>query len=158
MRGRDRLAQGEGLVKGWNGIQSKVILTCLLLHEEARAVAVLRAALAENPKWKENLPAFYILKDQAGMEGLIDEGRFDEKDWIAAVSMMREVKGDGGSLPLCFKGLRVYPGSSYLHYLSGKALLAPGGSKVDAKKELQEAIRLDSANAEAVELLRSLGQ
>lgn len=155
VKGKELLSKGEGLVKGWNGIQSKVILAYLLLHEEDRAVDLVRAALAENPKWKENLPAFYLLKDRAGMEGLIDEGRFGEKDWIAALSMTAQVNGDGQMGLLCRKALQGYPGSSYLHYLSGKSMVVAG--RVDeARRELQEALRLDAGNGEAEELLRVL--
>ena len=48
-------------------------------------------AYRDNSKWKENLPAFYILKDQPGMQGLIHEKSFTEKDWIAAASLPEQL-------------------------------------------------------------------
>jgi Flp pilus assembly protein TadD len=53
--------------------------------------------------------------------------------------------------------LQGYPGSSYLHYLSGKSLLVAGRSD-EARRELKEALRLDAANGEAEELLRALAR
>jgi uncharacterized Ntn-hydrolase superfamily protein len=84
--GKSRLAEAQQLVKGWNGMQGKVAMAYILLGENAKAVAIIRAAIAENQKWKQYLPAFYLLKAEPGMQGLIHEKSFKEKDWISAVS------------------------------------------------------------------------
>lgn len=71
--GKARLSEAEQMAKGWNGMQGKVAMTYILLGENSKAVAVIRSAIKENPKWKQYLSAFYLLKDQPGMEGLINE-------------------------------------------------------------------------------------
>jgi hypothetical protein len=45
----------------------------LLLHEQVRAVAIIHNALQQNPKWAENLPFVYLLKNEPDMSWLIDE-------------------------------------------------------------------------------------
>jgi len=151
--GKTRLSEAEPMVKGWNGMQGKVALTYILLGEKSKAVVVIRAAINENPKWKQYLSAFYLLKDEPGMEGLINEKSFSEKDWINAVSFFGELGENAKARSLCRKALQRFPGSSYLHYLLGKSWLDAEMQK-EAKKELQEAVRLDSSNEEAAILLK----
>jgi uncharacterized Ntn-hydrolase superfamily protein len=151
--GKARLSEAEQMAKGWNGMQGKVAMTYILLGENSKAVAVIRSAIQENPKWKQYLSAFYLLKDQPGMEGLINEKSFTEKDWITAVSFFGELGENAQATSLCRKVLHRFPGSSYLHYLLGKSLLDVG-MQVEAKKELQEAVRLDPSNEEAAIILK----
>ncbi|GEP88375.1 Uncharacterized conserved protein, Ntn-hydrolase superfamily [Chitinophaga terrae (ex Kim and Jung 2007)] len=153
--GKSRLAEAERMVKGWNGIQSKVALAYLLLKEPSKAVDVIRAALAANPKWKENLPAFYLLKDEPRMKSLIDEKHFTEKDWISAVSLMGQLNRGPETISLCNRGLQDFPRSSYLHYLLGKSLLA-AGKRDEARKEVEHAVDLDASNEEAVIMLQGV--
>ncbi len=117
-------------------------------------MVIIRAALAQNPKWKGEFTRFFTqLKDQPGLKGLIDEKRFDEKDWIGAVDLMAQLNRDAETTNLAQKALQQFPHSSYLHYLLGKSLLAEG-KKEEAKAELRLAVTLDGANDEAVDLLR----
>lgn len=151
--GKSRLNEAEQMINGWNGMQGKLALAYLLLNDTAKAIAVIRAALKENPKWKENLPAFYLLKDHPGMEELIHEKQFDEKDWISAVDFMEQLNRNVEAISISRKGLQNFPGSSYLHYMLGKSLLAEN-SHDETKKELKKAIELDPTNDEAVALLQ----
>jgi uncharacterized Ntn-hydrolase superfamily protein len=151
-KGKDLLADAARMVKGWNGLQGKIALAYLLLHEEAQAVSVIRAAISDNPQWKENLPAFYLLRNDPGMKGLIDENKFGEKDWIAAVSLLDQLDRNAEMGSLAKKALQRFPSSSYLSFQLGEALLAEG-RRDEAKLALQEAIRLDPANEEAVRAL-----
>lgn len=151
--GKTRLAEAAQMVKGWNGMQGKVAMAYILLGEKSSAVAVIRAAINENPKWKEYLPAFYLLKDEPGMTGMIHEETFTEKDWIDAVSFLGELGQPAQAASLCQKALLQFSGSSYLHYLLGKSWLETGSAN-DAKNELQEALRLDSSNEEAAIMLK----
>ena len=155
--GKTRLSEAQQMVKGWNGIQGKVAMAYILLSEESKAVTVIRAALNENPKWKENLPAFYLLKNQPGMKGLINEKSFTEKNWISAVSFLGELNRNTEAVALCRKGLQLNPLSSYLHYLLGKSLLNDGKTE-EAKKNLQTAIHLDPSNDEAVIMLEQISK
>jgi tetratricopeptide (TPR) repeat protein len=150
--GKTRLSEAERMVKGWNGIQGKVALAYLLLGEKSNTVAVIRAALKENPKWKENLSAFYLLRNEPGMRGLIDEKKFSEKDWIGAVSLLRQLNRNSETELLSRRALQTFPGSSYLHFQLGETLLDEG-RREEAKKELQDAVKLDPLNGEAVKML-----
>ncbi len=142
------------MIKGWNGMQGKVVaMAFVLLGENAKAVEVIRAAIAQNAQWNIYLPAFYFLKDEPGMEGLINEKTFTEKDWSSAVSFLDELNRDSQAEAVGLQALRIYPHSSYLHYLLGEALLRQGNEK-EAKKELEQAVSLDPTNDEAVLMLR----
>ena len=151
--GKARLIEAEQMIKGWNGIQGRLALAYLLLNENTKAVTIIRAALEENPKWKENLPAFYLLKDLPGMKGLIDEKYFNEKDWIDAVSFVKQLNRSEETISVSQKGLQQFPGSSYLHYLLGKSLLV-AKKPIEAKLQFQKAIELDSSNDEAASMLQ----
>lgn len=151
--GKTRLTEAEQLVMGWNGIQEKVAMANILLGENAKAITIIHAAIAENPKWKEYLPAFYLLKDEPGMQGLIEEKSFTEKNWISAVSFLTELGRDSQSIILCKKALLLYPSSSYLHFLLGQSLFTEG-KKPEAKKEWEFALSLDASNDEARTALR----
>jgi uncharacterized Ntn-hydrolase superfamily protein len=147
--GKTRLSAAEQLVKGWNGMQGKVAMAHILLGENGKAVAIIHAAIAENPQWREYLPAFYFLKDEPGMGGLLNEKAFTEKDWISAVSFLGELGRNAQAELLSKKALQLFPASSYLHYLLGKAL-DDSGQKAAAKKEWEAAVRLDPTNQEAL--------
>ncbi len=151
-KGENLLAEAEGKLKSWNVLQSDLALAYLLLHENSKAVAVIQDALHQNPSWEEHLSAFYLLKDEPGMEGLIDERNFAEKDWISAISFLAELNRDTQASSVCLQALQQFPRSSFLHYLHGKALLSTGKQE-EAKKELQKAVELDLSNDEAINFL-----
>jgi uncharacterized Ntn-hydrolase superfamily protein len=151
--GKSRLSQAEKMLKGWNGMQGKIAQAYLLLGDDLKAVAVIRAALKANPKWKENLPAFYLLKEVPGLKGSIHEKTFSEKDWISAVSFLSELNRDTQAISLSKKVLRQFPGSSYLYYLLGKSLLVVGKQE-EGKIALRRSISLDPSNAEAENLIK----
>jgi uncharacterized Ntn-hydrolase superfamily protein len=154
-RGITLLAEAQEMIKGWNGLQSKVALAWLLLQEPAKAVATIRAAIKENPQWKENIPAFYILRDEPGMQEFFRDRKMSEKDWIAAVSLLDQLNRPTAEDSLCRKALQEYPASSYLYYLLGKTLQSEN-KPADAKAAIQKAVSLDPANAEAVLLLATM--
>ncbi len=87
------------------------------------------------------------------MEGMINERSFTEKDWIDAVSFLAELGQNAQAVSLSRKSLQLFPGCSYLHYLLGKSGL-DAGMQNEAKKELQEAVRLDPSNGEAAIMLK----
>jgi uncharacterized Ntn-hydrolase superfamily protein len=152
-KGKALLTDAEAMTKGWNGLQSKTALAYLLLHEDSRAVAVVLAAIRKDPKWKKNLPAFYLLKDQPGMEGMIDEKKFSEKDRINAVSFYEQLNQNKEAALFALKSLKLFPQSSYLYFLLGKALAAEG-KQDEAAKAFREADRLDPSNEEAGQMLK----
>jgi uncharacterized Ntn-hydrolase superfamily protein len=154
-RGLSLLTEANNMIKGWNGLQSKVALAWLLLQEPAKAVATIRAAAMENPQWKENIPAFYIIQNEPGMQEFFRDRKMSEKDWIAAVSLVDQLNQPAAEDSLCRKALQQYPESSYLYYMLGKTLQSEN-KPADAKAALQKAVTLDPANAEAALLLKSL--
>lgn len=181
-RGRMLLSQAEAMVKGWNGMQGKIALAYLLLGEKAKAVAIIRAAIHDNPQWKENLPAFYLLRNEPGMREYFYEvapngrgstgdhantsnrgpgsarGRekpMTEKDWIAAISLIDQLNQPAAEDSLCRKALQQFPQSSYLYYQLGQTLQSEN-QPAAAKTALQRALTLDPANAEAAALLKSM--
>ena len=87
------------------------------------------------------------------MKGLIDEKYFNEKDWIDAVSFVKQLNRSEETISVSQKGLQQFPGSSYLHYLLGKSLLV-AKKPIEAKLQFQKAIELDSSNDEAASMLQ----
>ncbi len=154
-RGIMLLTQADSLTKGWNGLQSKIATAWLLLHEPAKAVATIRAAIHDNPKFKENIPAFYLLRNEPGMQEYFQGKTFNEKDWIAAVDLLDQLDLLTEEDTVCRKALQQFPSSSYLYYLRGK-LLQSQSKTADAKAALQKAVQLDHDNAEAVALLATM--
>ena len=160
-RGRLLLTQAEALTKGWNGMQNKIALAYLLLGDKAKAVATIRAAIAQNPKWKENLPAFYLLHIEPGMQpyfrnpGAPREKALTEKDWIAAVSIYDELNQPAAGDSLCRVALKNYPNSSYLYYQLAKYLSAEN-QPIPARTACRQSLSLDPSNAEATQLLAQL--
>ncbi len=149
------LQQADSLTRGWNGLQSKIALAWLLLHENAKAVATIRAAIHENPQWKENIPAFYVLRNEPGMQEYFKGRTFTEKDWIAALDLFDQLDRPLEEEALCRKALLQFPASSYLYYLLAQSLRAQTKT-ADAKLALQQAVKLDPENAEAVVLLATM--
>ena len=152
-KAEDLLAESEEKIKKWNGLQASLALAYLLLRENSKAVSVIRDALNQNPEWEENLPAFFLLKDEAGMEGLINENDFNENDWTRAVSFLIELNREAEAAVVCQRALQLFPGSSALHYLLGKSLLSEGKQGL-AKRELQQAVSLNPHNEEAAGFLQ----
>ncbi|HEY4156156.1 MAG TPA: hypothetical protein VGM24_12030, partial [Puia sp.] len=55
------LAETEEKIKKWDDLMGNLAMAYLLLHEESKAVAVIRTALSQNSKWEEHLPSFFLL-------------------------------------------------------------------------------------------------
>jgi uncharacterized Ntn-hydrolase superfamily protein len=151
-RGKQLLIEGDSLVRGWNGIQGKVAEAWLLLGDNHKAITTIHAALKANPRWKENLPAFYLLHNDPEMQIYFHNEPMSEKDWIAAISMLDELGRPNAMDSCCRTALHRYPQSSYLHYLLAKSLLAQHQT-TPALTALHQALQLDPDNREAARLL-----
>ena len=154
-RGEDLLHQAELLVDGWNGIYSKLAMAYILSGNEDKAVLIIQKAIAENPKWKENLPAFYCLRQHAEMKQLLNIDSFSLKDWDNAINFMTEINQNKQAIDLSIKVLLKYPKSSFTYYLLGKAYNGNGDKKM-AKDNLERSLLFDQQNAEAKKLLQDL--
>ncbi len=154
-RGEDLLHQAEVLVEGWDGIYSKLAMAYILLEKEDTAVSIIRKAIKENSKWKQNLPVFYCLIEHPYMKQLISEDSLSLKDWNNAINFMTEINQYKQAISLCSKVLLKYPESSFTYYLLGKAY-SKNGDKKQAKDNLEKALLFDKQNAEAKKLLQNL--
>ncbi|MEO6738535.1 MAG: DUF1028 domain-containing protein [Ginsengibacter sp.] len=156
-RGEDLLHQAEKMLDGWNGIYSKIAMAYLLLGDEQKAVLIIQKALAENPQWKENVPAFYCLYNHSEISKLMNEDSFTVKNWSAAIGLMLEINRNDDAIDLANKVLKKYPSSSFVYYLLGKAYSQSGNKKL-AKSNATIAVKLDADNAEAKALLKESGK
>ena len=156
-RGEDLLHQAEILVDGWNGIYSKLAMAYILLGNEDKAISIIQKSLAENPKWKENLPAFYCLVQHPEIRQLINVDSFSLKDWDNAINFMTEINQNKQAIELALKVLQNYSKSSFTYYLLGKAYINDGNKK-NAKEYLQKSLSFDNENAEAKKLLQDLNK
>ncbi|BAV09934.1 Uncharacterized conserved protein, Ntn-hydrolase superfamily [Filimonas lacunae] len=147
-RGVQLLQEGEKLVSGWTGIYGKIVTAYLLLHQDSTAVQWIQRALREVPEWRENLPAFYCLKDAPGMQGLIQSSFFTAKDWMAAIQQYQNLGLHTEAINLAKQTLQQYPLHSYIWYLLGKSYKVIGYPK-DAASAFARSLQLDPANLEA---------
>jgi uncharacterized Ntn-hydrolase superfamily protein len=156
-RGEDLLHEAEQLLSGWNGIYSKIAMAYILGGNEAKAIAIIKRAMAENPQWKENLPAFYCLYQHPEISKLKSERSFTIKDWNNAVNLMIELNKTKQAIDLATNVIKKYPSSSFTYYLLAKAY-TQNGSKQLAQTNVEIALQLDGENAEAQELLKELNK
>lgn len=154
-RGETLLREAEQMVRGWNGMYGKLAKAWILLGKEDKAIATIQQALAENPAWKENLPAFYCLYSHATIRPLMQPDSFTVKQWNNAIEMLSGINRNPEAVKLARQVVAKFPDASYTHYLLGK-LLHKDGRKEEARKELGLAIRLDADNVEARLLLQQL--
>lgn len=154
-RGATLLHEAVRMLEGWNGIYPKIALAYILLGDEQTAVSLVRKGLAENPQWKEYLPAFYCLHDHPEIASLLHVETFSLKDWCNAVNFMLEINKSQDAIALAEKMLRQYPDASFLYYLLAQGYLQEGNN-VLAAKQLRHALKLDPGNAEAKALLRDM--
>lgn len=153
-RGRKLLNEAKIMTEGWNGIYSKMAMAYLLSGEEKEAIVYIKKGLAENPSWKENLPAFYLLKNHPDLKDLIDENTFTEKDWASALLMMLNIGQAEKAVQLSEKLIRQYP-TSLTYYLYGKSYSELGDQK-KAVKQLEKSLQFGESNEEAKRLLETL--
>lgn len=154
-RGKALLAEGTTLVKGWNGIYGKIAMAHLLLNEEEQAVSIIQQAMKENPKWIENIAAFYCLANHKFIRDIKPASGFSEKDWCSAMNMLVNLKRTQQAIELGDRLIKKYPSSTMLQYQIARAF-ADSGKKDTAIEYLQSAIKLDASNAEAIILLKEL--
>ncbi|WP_163409855.1 DUF1028 domain-containing protein [Flavobacterium ajazii] len=153
-RGQKLLNEAKVMTEGWNGIYSKIAMAYLLYGEEKEAIVYIKKGLAENPAWKENLPAFYILKNHPDLKGMIDENTFTEKDWSSALLMMLNIGQTEKAVKISEKLIQKYP-TSLMYYLYGKSCFELGEQK-KAVRQLEKSLQLDESNEEAKRLLKAL--
>lgn len=154
-RGEAVLLEAQQLVNGWNGLYGKLAKAWILLGKEDKAVAIIQQALAENPSWKVNLPAFYCLYHHAAIRELLQPDLFTVQQWNNAVEFLAGINRSQEAIKLAREVTQRFPNASYTRYLLGK-LLHKAGQRNEARQQLAHAIRLDADNIEARLLLQQL--
>ncbi|MFT3823014.1 MAG: DUF1028 domain-containing protein [Chitinophagaceae bacterium] len=154
-RGRSLLLGAIPMIEGWNGIYSKVAKAWIMLKDEQKAVEVIKKALAENSRWKENLPAFYCLADDPAIKNLFKTEDYTVADWNNAISMFMGIGQYTQAIELAKKVLLQFPRSAYTAYLLGGAY-EKTGDKQQARKEYQRSLTLDPDNQEVRAALDAL--
>lgn len=155
-RGRQLLEQAAKQTSGWYGIYPKIAKAYLLLGDRPASIRFIKAAVTAEPKWKENLSAFYCLYDDASIRSLYPESRFSVIDWNNAISMYSDLSQDEKAIALAKKILKIYPSSSYTWYLLAKAELRQGALK-SSRQANASALTFDPENADAKRLQKELG-
>ncbi|HEY4337591.1 MAG TPA: DUF1028 domain-containing protein [Puia sp.] len=147
-RGRQLLADAEKKTVGWYGLYSNIAKAHLMLGERAAAIRLIKAAISGEPKWKENVPAFYCLYDDPTIRSLYPERQFSVIDWGNAISMLTDLNRNGEAIGLARKMVKKYPGSSYLWYLLARAERDAGDGEA-AVRDNGTALKFDPGNADA---------
>lgn len=151
-RAKDKLAEAETLLDGWNGMYSKIAFANSLIGDEEKSVFWIQKAMLENPNWKINLPTFYYLRNHEKLSLMINPKTFSIKDWENAISMLNRLNRTDEAISLCNEILSKNEDSSYLYYLLGESYYK-AGNKTKAKEKLSKALSLDPNNVEATQML-----
>jgi uncharacterized Ntn-hydrolase superfamily protein len=157
VRGRQLLEQAGKQVTGWYGMYSNLAKAYLLLGDRDTAIRLIKTAVAAEPKWKENLSAFYCLYDDPYIRSLYPESRFSIIDWNNAISMYNDLNRSGEATTLAQEILKSNPSSSYTWYLLAKARQQQGDRK-GAREANESALKADPENADAGRLAKELGK
>ncbi|WP_419700341.1 DUF1028 domain-containing protein [Mucilaginibacter sp. NFX135] len=153
--GEGLLKQAVGRTKGWYGIYPKIAKTYLLLGQDKTAIKLIKAAVRNEPKWRENVSAFYCLYHDPAISSLYPVKQFTVIDWNNAISMLIDLNHLQESITLSKTVIGRYPSSSYTWYLQAKAY--------ESLRDLDKArtadmtsLKIDPENADAKRLLTEL--
>ncbi len=151
-RAEKKLSEAESMLDGWTGMYSKIASVHIAMKNEDSAIGWIKRGLKENPNWKVNLPAFYLLRDHPEMKALIKPDSFSGTDWESALSVLsnhgRELEVITLAEGLILEDIE----SSYLHYLLGKSYFYEK-EEDKAVDHLEIALKMDGENIEAEKLL-----
>ena len=154
-RGEDILKQAVKQTLGWYGIYPKIAKTYLLLGQDQNAIKFIKAAVLAEPRWKENLSAFYCLYHDPVISSLYPVKQFTVIDWNNAISMLIDLGRLTESLSLCKTVIGRYPSSSYTWYLQAKTFTAL--KDIDKARAADMAsLKIDPENADAKRLLTEI--
>lgn len=150
------LNQAVSMTNGWYGIYPKLAKAYLLFGEEDKAAELINATVKAEPKWKENLSAFYCLYNKhPEIRSLLPENKFDAVDWNNAISMLISLGRYEQAISLAEKTLQKYPAFSYTWYLQALAY-QKSGNPAAALNACNKALVLDPDNEDAKRLSRLL--
>ncbi|WP_055392312.1 DUF1028 domain-containing protein [Flagellimonas eckloniae] len=154
-RAKQKLTEAESMLNGWTGMYSKIAGANIAMGNETKAIKWIKKGLDENPNWSVNIPAFYFLRNNPEMKSRIQSDSFSVTDWEIAMGMLSNL---GQELEVIkeIKGLfKKKIESSYLNFLLGRSYFYEKEQE-KAIKYLETALRMDSDNIEAENLLNSI--
>ncbi|WP_425236990.1 DUF1028 domain-containing protein [Ulvibacterium sp.] len=154
-RANQKLAEAESMLEGWNGMYARIAVANIVLGNKNAAVKWIKKGLAENPNWVVNVPAFYVLRDHAGMEGIVQSESFTTKDWENALGMLSNLGREREVIALALELIDKKVDSSYLNFLVGRSYFYEK-EQGKAITYLERAIEMDDENIEAQDLLDKL--
>lgn len=157
-RGKTLLQTAEKQTKGWYGIYSRITKAYLLLNDTLQAIRTIKAAVKAEPRWTENLPAFYCLYPKDSFfAATYPESSFTLTDWNSAISMLNNLQQPEPAIRLAQEITSRYPHSSHTWYLlacSWQQLHQPEKAQAANTRSLRE----DPENADARRLQPALTQ
>lgn len=133
---------------GWYGIYPRIAKAYLRMGKTQKAVDLIKAAVKAEPKWKENLSAFYMLYSDPELSAWYPEANFTVIDWNNAIDMLISLNRNDEAVTLARRILKTYPGSSYTWYLLADAERQKG-LLIEARRANANALNFDPENADA---------
>lgn len=154
-RGDSLLSLAVQMTKGWYGLYPKIAKAYLLAGNEKAAVQLIQATVKAEPKWKANLSAFYCLYNHPEVSKLYPENQFSIIDWNNAISMLTDLHRTKEAIDIALRTIKHDPSNSNTWYLLAAAQ-QQGHDTHSAIRNVQQALKLDTANADAKRLLKAL--
>lgn len=155
VRAKQKLAEAESLLVGWNGMYPRIAHAHLVMGNETIAITWIKKGLAENPKWSIYLPAFYMLKDHPEMEGLIVPTTYSSSDWESALEMLSNLGKELEVIALGSELIQNNMVSPSILFLIGRSHYYEKEPK-KAVAYLKRALRMDKNHFEAQQLLQNI--
>ncbi|MEM7379899.1 MAG: DUF1028 domain-containing protein [Bacteroidota bacterium] len=154
-RAHQKMKEAEAMLPGWTGIYPRISRAHILMDNEDRAVIWLKKGLDENPNFSTYLPSFYFLREHPELKSYINPDTFSMTDWESALGMLSNLGREIELISLAKELIAQQKESSYLHFLLGRSYYY---EKEESKaiKQLEIALKMDSENIEARNLLKKL--
>jgi uncharacterized Ntn-hydrolase superfamily protein len=154
-RAKQKLEEAESMLNGWTGIYSKIAVANIFMENEKSAVNWIKKGLAENPNWSINIPAFYFLRDNLEIKSIFKTESFSLKDWESAMAMLSNLGRELEVIELAEKLIKKRIESSYLIFLLARSYFYEK-EQDKAIETLEKALKMDSENIEAQNLLKKI--
>jgi tetratricopeptide (TPR) repeat protein len=154
-RGDSLLNVAVMMTKGWYGIYPRIAKAYLRMGKTQKALELIKAAVKAEPKWKENLSAFYMLYSDPELQSWYPESNFTLIDWNNAIDMLISLDRNEEAMTLARRILKKHPESSYTWYLLACAYQQKG-SITEAREADSKALRFDPDNGDARRLAAKL--
>lgn len=154
-RAEQKMKEAESMLPGWTGMYPRISKAHILMGNEDLAVQWLKRGLEENPNFNTYLPSFYFLRAHPELKSQINPDTFSIKDWESALGMLSNLGRETEMISLAKELIAKQKESSYLHFLLGRSYYYEK-EESNAIKQLEIALKMDSENIEARNLLNKI--